>query len=86
MGMKLVDVRSRITREDWLRIAELSGTSGAYLDQLSLRFRRPSVALALRIESAVSEVLGEPFPLRESLIFDPLRSGIRKNKRNQEVE
>lgn len=42
-----------MSADEWRRLAQLSGTSVAYLNQMALGFRRPSVAMAERIEEAV---------------------------------
>lgn len=68
-----------MSADEWRRLAQLSGTSVAYLNQMALGFRRPSVAMAERIEEAVSKVSPTLKLSKESLIFSPLR------KTNSEV-
>jgi DNA-binding transcriptional regulator YdaS (Cro superfamily) len=51
------------------QLAQLSGTSVAYLNQMALGFRRPSVAMASRIEVAVSKVSPNLSLKKENLIF-----------------
>lgn len=58
-----------MSADEWRRLAQLSGTSVAYLNQMALGFRRPSVAMAERIEEAVSKVSPTLKLSKESLIF-----------------
>jgi transcriptional regulator with XRE-family HTH domain len=63
-----------MSADEWKRLAQLSGTSVAYLNQMALGFRRPSVAMAERIEAAVPKVSPSLGLTKESLIFSPLRN------------
>lgn len=63
-----------MSADEWSRLAQLSGTSVAYLNQMALGFRRPSVAMAERIEAAVPIVSPALRLTKESLIFSPLRN------------
>lgn len=82
MAKGLLLLRGVASKEEWGMIALLSGTSAAYLNQIALGFRRPSVVLAEKIESAINQVRPEMAVAKESLVFAPLRQ--RKNKRAQE--
>lgn len=68
--------------DEWFRVAALSGTSVQYLNQVALRFRRPSVALAERIELAVKEICFPYHVLKEELIFTELRKNVRADKQS----
>lgn len=70
----LLSIRDVMTTDEWKQLAQLSGTSVAYLNQMALGFRRPSVAMASRIEVAVSKVSPNLSLKKENLIFSPLRN------------
>ncbi|SQH89720.1 Uncharacterised protein [Salmonella enterica subsp. enterica] len=75
MARGLLSIREVMSVDEWKRLAQLSGTSVAYLNQMALGFRRPSVAMAERIEMAVPMVSPSLHLTKESLIFSPLRNG-----------
>ncbi|EJN0653449.1 transcriptional regulator [Salmonella enterica] len=77
--MELKSLRKYISKDEWENIASLSGTSTQYLNQIALNFRRPSVGLAEKIESAIRHVRPDIVVTKESLVFATLRQ--RKNKR-----
>ncbi|ELE9728690.1 transcriptional regulator [Enterobacter kobei] len=78
MSRVLLSIRDAMTKDEWKKLAQLSGTSVAYLNQMALGFRRPSVAMAERIESAVIKVSPTLCLEKESLVFAPLRSRSRE--------
>lgn len=82
--MELKSLRDSLSKDEWEVVASLSGTSPQYLNQIALNFRRPSVGLAEKIESAVSRVRPDIVVTKESLVFAPLRQ--RKNQRSSEQE
>ena len=73
MRRGLLSIRESMTTDEWKLLAQLSGTSVAYLNQMALGFRRPSVAMASRIEVAVPKVSPNLSLKKENLIFSPLR-------------
>lgn len=79
MSRVLLSIRKSMSVDEWKRLAQLSGTSVAYLNQMALGFRRPSVAMAEKIEMALPQVSPTLNLTKESLIFSPLRS--RNNER-----
>lgn len=70
----LLSIREAMTTDEWRHLAQLSGTSIAYLNQMALGFRRPSVAMASRIEMAIPKVSPNLSLKKENLIFSPLRN------------
>ncbi len=76
--MELKSLRNSLSKDEWEKVASLSGTSTQYLTQIALNFRRPSVGLAEKIESAINQVRPDIVVTKESLVFAPLRQ--RKNK------
>ena len=57
------------TAEEWKKLAELSGTSAGYMNQLAYGNRNPSAALAKKIEKASLAFLDKPMLSKESLVF-----------------
>ncbi|MEN4246024.1 transcriptional regulator [Serratia marcescens] len=83
MNRSLREVKSQISGAQWQRVAELAGTSVQYLNQVALRFRRPSAALAERIENAVGEVCSTMRVSKEELVFTELRKNVRAEKQSE---
>lgn len=73
MPRGLLSIREAMTADEWQRLAQLSRTSVAYLNQIALGFRRPSIAMAKRIEAAIPKVVPALCLSKETLIFSPLR-------------
>lgn len=82
MSEKLQTLRGSMGAERWELIAQMSGTTCAYLNQIALGFRRPSVALAERIELAVKEAGLLPLISKEELVFTELRKNVRASKQS----
>ncbi|EBE6789510.1 transcriptional regulator [Salmonella enterica] len=82
--MEFKSLRKSLSKDEWGKVASLSGTSIQYLTQIALNFRRPSVGLAERIENAINQVRPGTVVTKESLVFAPLRQ--RKNKRSPSTE
>ncbi|WP_324030033.1 transcriptional regulator [Pantoea sp. JZ2] len=80
MQENLKSVRKNVSPNQWLLVAKLSGTSVAYLNQIALGFRRPSVSLAEKIAAAVSQVSPGLSISKESLVFAPLRQSDIQDK------
>lgn len=72
-------LRKSIGKDEWTQIANISGTTAAYLDQIALGFRKPSAALAEKIENAISALHPGSGVTKEALVFTSIRP--RKNKR-----
>ncbi|TDB41626.1 helix-turn-helix domain-containing protein [Photorhabdus khanii] len=73
MTRELLNLRKKLTSEQWTQIAKMSGTTTAYLNQIAHGFRRPSVSLSQRIEEATLEICPDMAIRKESLAFAPIR-------------
>ncbi|EAM1290976.1 transcriptional regulator [Salmonella enterica] len=82
--MEFKSLRKSLSKDEWEKVASLSGTSTQYLTQIALNFRRPSVGLAERIENAINQVRPGAVVTKEGLVFAPLRQ--HKNKRSSPKE
>lgn len=84
MSKNLQLLRKSIARSEWEKIAIISGTSAAYLDQIALGFRRPSVELAEKIEKTINTLHPLAGVTKENLVFASIRPS--KNKRTCQQE
>ncbi|EQB98776.1 hypothetical protein [Photorhabdus temperata] len=73
MAQELLNLRKKLTSEQWIQIAKMSGTTTAYLNQIAHGFRRPSISLSQRIEGATLAVCPDIAIRKESLAFAPMR-------------
>ncbi|RAW91619.1 MULTISPECIES: transcriptional regulator [unclassified Photorhabdus] len=61
--------RKEACRQDWIKLAQIAGTSVGYLDQIAYSNRRASPKMAIRIEEGTKE-FSEISPVeKESLVF-----------------
>lgn len=83
MAKNIALLRKSVSRVEWEELAALSGTSTAYLSQIALGFRRPSVSLAEKIEASAAHLFPEWKITKESLVFVTCRQPPRTEKANE---
>lgn len=69
MYNQLHNWRLSSTPDEWKRLAELSGTSPGYLNQIAYGNRTPSAKMAAAIEKASIVFPNKPSLSKESLVF-----------------
>ena len=69
MSKVLHQWRKCSTKDEWEKLADLSGTSAGYLNQVAYGNRTPSSALAKKIEKAAATFVGKPLLTKEELVF-----------------
>lgn len=69
MSNQLLAWRKASTKDEWVDLAEKSGTSSGYLNLIAYGHRNASPRLAEAIETASKSFVNKPFISKEQLVF-----------------